>query len=528
LPPNAPTNLAVTAVSAYQIDLTWQDNSDNEDGFVIEGKVNCFSDFVQIAKVDANVTSYSDKRVLAGITHFYRVRAYNEAGNSGYSNIASATTPTPMNDILAALSRFYQEGAIKNVGIYNSLLVKLQAAQNAQNFNAALNQLNAFANQVQAQDGKGISTVASRTLLALNDILIAYINPDKIASGYALIATFKPVDYIAVRIEAIETPVPYEPVGSFVEVNGHKFYTDNRGYVGETTTGILKLFYYDCTEQCVNINRTIDINNVTRVIYYNGAPVTTIREIFSELLPAPCGDYMYLIMDFPYWLTIFITPATNNQTQPQIPKFKTDVGEKYIKVVPGPDTETPEEKAIAKAIDHWREEDRGLTPTIFSPITPTQVIRPGVITPTCIPPTNAYNCHGWTFACTSGRIDDPADVDTIISGNGYTRITPTASAPAKPGDVVIYRDAHGNAIHSGIVRKVDPATGRPTEVESKWGDFERYKHPPDKVPEEYLPKDNPDTPQNEGGTIEYWRAPRRPVPTSTTDPDKDRNTLKKE
>ncbi len=447
----------------------------------------------------ANITSYSDKRVLAGITHFYRVRAYNEAGDSDYSNIASATTPTPMNDILSALARLYQEGAIKNAGIYNSLLVKLQAAQNAQNFNTALNQLNAFSNQVQAQSGKGVSNEASQILLALNAVAVVYVNPDKIASGYALIATFKPADYPAVRIEARETPEPYVPKIS-----------DNRAYIFEATPGVLNLYYYDGVGQCVNINRNIEINNITRVIYYNGAPVTTIREIFSDLLPTPAGDYMYLTINFPYWLTIFMTPVSHLQIQSYMDDFTTDKGRPIVTIPDGRPSPplSPEEGR-----------DRTITEDNNSSINGHSrgaLISMGVITRTGIP-TDSYNCWGWTFTCGSAWMNDPIDVDNVLSDNGYAQITPAHSAPAKPGDVIVYRDDRGEVLHTGIVREVDPATGQPTLVESKWGPWGRYLHPPETVPADYLP---------EGGKIEYWRAPEtRQAPANSADPDKERHTL---
>ena len=92
--PAAPSGLAATAVSNSQINLSWTDNSSNEDGFRIErcqGN-NCTS-FAEIATVGAGVRTYNNTGLSRNTTYRYRVRAYNTTGNSAYSNIASAKTP---------------------------------------------------------------------------------------------------------------------------------------------------------------------------------------------------------------------------------------------------------------------------------------------------------------------------------------------------------------------------------------------------------------------------------------------------
>jgi lysyl endopeptidase len=92
-PPAAPTGLTADAVACDQIDLAWTDNADNETGFKIERSLNGTT-FSEIDTVGANVTNYSDTTVAENTTYWYRVRAYNSAGNSAYSNIDNATTPT--------------------------------------------------------------------------------------------------------------------------------------------------------------------------------------------------------------------------------------------------------------------------------------------------------------------------------------------------------------------------------------------------------------------------------------------------
>ncbi len=103
--PAAPSALSATAASSTQINLAWTDNSNNEDGFRIERCQNAgCSTFTEIATVGTNVVSYQNTGLTAGTTYQYRVRAYNTAGNSGYSNTASATTTVTLPAAPSALS----------------------------------------------------------------------------------------------------------------------------------------------------------------------------------------------------------------------------------------------------------------------------------------------------------------------------------------------------------------------------------------------------------------------------------------
>jgi hypothetical protein len=94
LPPAAPANLTATTVSSSRINLSWTDNSSNESGFRIERckNPNCTS-FAQIAQAGSGVTTFADTTVARNTAYNYRVRAFNAAGNSAYSNTASAKTP---------------------------------------------------------------------------------------------------------------------------------------------------------------------------------------------------------------------------------------------------------------------------------------------------------------------------------------------------------------------------------------------------------------------------------------------------
>ncbi len=99
--PATPTGLTANATSASQVNLSWSDNSSNEDGFRIERKTTSTS-YVEIATAAEQAQSYSDLSVSPSTGYTYRVRAYNSIANSGYSNEAGATTPCDVNAAFAA------------------------------------------------------------------------------------------------------------------------------------------------------------------------------------------------------------------------------------------------------------------------------------------------------------------------------------------------------------------------------------------------------------------------------------------
>lgn len=91
--PAAPS--AFTAVNGQgkgSVILTWNDNSDNETGFVVERSTSPSVGFIQIAAVGTNVRTYTDNTAFRKTTYFYRVAAANGGGKSSYSNIASVKT----------------------------------------------------------------------------------------------------------------------------------------------------------------------------------------------------------------------------------------------------------------------------------------------------------------------------------------------------------------------------------------------------------------------------------------------------
>lgn len=93
--PDAPTNLQAAAVSNMRIDLTWTDNSDNEEAFIIQISTNN-STFTTIGEVKPNVTTYQSTSLKPETTYYYRIYATNSTGDSAVTESAkSRTLPTP-------------------------------------------------------------------------------------------------------------------------------------------------------------------------------------------------------------------------------------------------------------------------------------------------------------------------------------------------------------------------------------------------------------------------------------------------
>ena len=100
-PPPAPTNLTAVVQSKVingnlkmRIKLGWTDNATTESGYVVERCTGAgCTNFASIASLAPNTVNYYDKSVSGGTTYRYRTAATSSSGQSGYSNIAEATTP---------------------------------------------------------------------------------------------------------------------------------------------------------------------------------------------------------------------------------------------------------------------------------------------------------------------------------------------------------------------------------------------------------------------------------------------------
>src|SRR6476620_11678736 len=88
--PVAPTNLAAVAASSSQVNLSWSDNSSDETGFKLQRSTNGTS-FSLVATLGANATTYANSGLAGSTKYYYRLRAYNSAGGSKFSNVVNVT-----------------------------------------------------------------------------------------------------------------------------------------------------------------------------------------------------------------------------------------------------------------------------------------------------------------------------------------------------------------------------------------------------------------------------------------------------
>ena len=89
--PTAPNYLIAETISSTQIELTWDDNSDNEIEFIVEQKKEADGTYNEICRVKENETTIIIENLVFGDTYYFRMYASNNAGNSDYSNEDSVT-----------------------------------------------------------------------------------------------------------------------------------------------------------------------------------------------------------------------------------------------------------------------------------------------------------------------------------------------------------------------------------------------------------------------------------------------------
>jgi hypothetical protein len=75
-------------VLANELTLTWNDNSSDEEGFIIERSSDAGNTYQQVGTVGRNVTYFVDQTISTEVMYRYRVYAFNSFGASNPSNIS--------------------------------------------------------------------------------------------------------------------------------------------------------------------------------------------------------------------------------------------------------------------------------------------------------------------------------------------------------------------------------------------------------------------------------------------------------
>jgi fibronectin type 3 domain-containing protein len=94
IPPAAPTVLTATTASSTAINLSWTNNAATDPslaGFHVQRSTSAGGPFALLNE-PAQGASFTDSTVSPNTQYFYKVTAFNTAGDSSASNVASATT----------------------------------------------------------------------------------------------------------------------------------------------------------------------------------------------------------------------------------------------------------------------------------------------------------------------------------------------------------------------------------------------------------------------------------------------------
>jgi hypothetical protein len=125
--PSAPINLTANE-GLSQIELSWEDTSYYETGFIVERSVgNNITYSVLYDELSGNSTVFIDTTVETGNTYYYRIKAANDFGDSGYSNDAAGIVVPPsitglVSDYAPARSKTWNWNSDDPASIYRSII----------------------------------------------------------------------------------------------------------------------------------------------------------------------------------------------------------------------------------------------------------------------------------------------------------------------------------------------------------------------------------------------------------------------
>jgi hypothetical protein len=105
---DTPANLRLLLITSSSIQLTWEDRSLRETGYLIQRRRDGDSQFSAIDTLSANSKSFLDEDLAPLTKYFYRVAAVLEDTLSSWSNVATLTTQSTVADMEFGLESSFE------------------------------------------------------------------------------------------------------------------------------------------------------------------------------------------------------------------------------------------------------------------------------------------------------------------------------------------------------------------------------------------------------------------------------------
>ncbi|RDH86008.1 MAG: hypothetical protein DIZ80_00610 [endosymbiont of Galathealinum brachiosum] len=194
--PADPSGLAANAVSSSQINLSWADNATDEDAYQVEQSSDGIN-FSVIAVLSADSTGYSDTGLSESTEYFYQVNASNAAGNSGYSNVTSATTDAvggggdPVSvEVGSIVVSTANAGKGKKTGVADIVVVDdlgnpVQGAVVSGEFSGDINEIISASSATNANGQTSVGTTQSAKVRRLTFCVTGIVDTNGILSSFS-------------------------------------------------------------------------------------------------------------------------------------------------------------------------------------------------------------------------------------------------------------------------------------------------------------------------------------------------------
>jgi titin len=95
--PDVPSGLSAT-VNPQSVTLHWTKQTVDLQGFIVERRLRPSGAWSRVARLSSADNTYVDAKAGGALVVSYRVRAFNSAGASGYSNVATVRSSTDQLD----------------------------------------------------------------------------------------------------------------------------------------------------------------------------------------------------------------------------------------------------------------------------------------------------------------------------------------------------------------------------------------------------------------------------------------------